>query len=111
PVVDGVVERRSREHEPVDERDGQANLDTAGQRTERATGGRAVDVQVVADACLERRHDQGGVVPDDPQVADEGFVQDRIDRGAVVCGTLGQPADAGALRHLVQYRYSNCTGT
>ena len=53
-------------------------------------------VEEVADARVYRRDDVRLPLPLEAEVADEGGVEDRVDRGAVVAGPLVHPADAGA---------------
>jgi hypothetical protein len=63
-----------------------------------------VDVDDVADAGVQHREDVGLSLVHEPDVADEGFVEDRVDLRAVVHGPLGgaphaDPGAGGGGRH------------
>ena len=53
-----------------------------------------MDVQDVAVACVNRGDDERLAVGDEPHVADQSFIENRIDGFAVVSTSLGQTANA-----------------
>ena len=88
-VVDGVLEHGACEHDPVEQCRGEARVDAVTHRPQRPAGGRAVDVDVVADACVQRGDHERLPVLDEAEVADQGGVEDRVDAGTVVASVLG----------------------
>jgi hypothetical protein len=84
---------------PFGQRDGQAGVHAAVERSQHATGRRAVDVDLIAEPCVERRDHVGLVVVHEAEVAHERLVEDRVDHGAVVHAALGLPTDACAVGH------------
>ena len=101
-VVGGVVHRRAGEHEAVEQRHGQADRRARGERPCRAPRHRAVAVDDVAAARVQRGHDERlAVLADDAEVGDQPLVEDRVDRRAVVAAALApapQPHALGAWR-------------
>jgi hypothetical protein len=95
-IVDRVVEGRARQHQAVDERHGEADLRPARERAQHAAGGRAVQVDLVAGAGVERRDDGGATVVDEADVADEAVVEDRVQSLAVVMAARRQAAELRA---------------
>ena len=91
-----MVEGRPRQHEPVDERGGQARPRAAGEGPHGARGGRPVDVDDVPHARVERRDHEGlALGVGEPEVAHERLVEDRVDRGAVVVPALRRAPQTG----------------
>ena len=95
-VVHRVLEDRPCEHDPVEERDGQAGGDPRGQLLERAARRRAVHVDAVADARVERRDDERLLVVDEAEVRHEPGVEHRVDRLPVVAAALGEHGARGS---------------
>ena len=83
-VVHRVVEDAAREDDAVDDRRGDADVDPLVELLQHPTRGRAVEVQRVADASVDRRDHVRLSVDDEADVADERLVEDRVDRLAVV---------------------------
>ncbi len=110
-VVGRVVHRRAGQHEPVDQRDRQACPGAACHRAHRPPGAGTVAVDDIAVPGVERRHRQGlAVVHHDRQVSDQGLVEDRVDRPAIVAAALTLAAQAdplGSRRGRVRLR-SHC---
>ena len=96
-VVHRVVERGAREHERVDVRDGHARV-VAGleQRVQHAVRARAVQVQPVAAARVDRRDHAGLPVVRERDVAQEALVEDRVHDRAVVAAALRAALQSGA---------------
>ena len=97
-VVHRVLEHRPGEDDPVEEGDRETRRDPPRELAERPARSRAVDVDVVADAGVQRRDHERLAVGDEAEVGDEPGVQDGVDRLAVVPAPLGKPAHAGAPR-------------
>ncbi len=93
-----MLEHRPREHDPVEERDGQAGGKALGERPQRAARCGAVDEDLVRDAGVERRDDERLAVGDEAEVRDETRVEHGVDRSAVVAAALGEAADPRAGR-------------
>ena len=97
-VVGGVVHRRAREHQTVDQRDGQAGARAGGERPHRATRQRAVAVDDLAVAGVQHGdHERLAVLVDDAQVGDQCLVEDRVDRLALVAAPFALAPQAHAL--------------
>src|SRR5205814_8507349 len=94
-IVDRVVERRAGQHQTVDQRHGDAHVDTRRERSQHAAGGRTVDVEVVTDPPVRGGDHERTVLGDEADVAHDALVEDRVEGGAVVAGPLGKPADGG----------------
>src|SRR2546427_2909384 len=98
PVVHRVMEGAPREDERVDDRGDDTDLGAAGDRPPGTSGARAMQVEGVPDPRVDRGKRPGPAVAVGPgDVADQGLIQDRLDRVAVVRGSFGEPVDAGAL--------------
>ncbi len=96
-VVHRVVKRRPGEHEPVDQRDRPGRRGCRRRASvDHPRGRRAVEVDLVAAAGVQRRDDVGLAVDGEAEVGDQRLVEDRVDRRAVVVGAGGDPADTGA---------------
>ena len=91
-----MLEDRPGEDDPVQEGDREARRDPARELAERPARSRAVDVDLVADAGVERRDHERLAVGDEAEVGDEPGVEHRVDRLAVVPAPLGEPAHARA---------------
>jgi hypothetical protein len=87
-VVDRVVERRAREHEPVEQRHGYADRDPGGQVAQHPARRRAVHVEEVAGARMKGGDDVRAAVDLEPDVAIQRLVEDRVDRLTVVAAAL-----------------------
>jgi hypothetical protein len=83
----------AREHEPVDVRDGNADIDTARKIPQHTARARTMDHEAIADACVAGRDNERLAVNDEPDMADEAFVENGIDGFAIVNTTFGQPTD------------------
>ena len=56
-------------------------------------------VDEVAAACVQcRDHKRLPVRLDDPEMSNEGLIEDRIDRVAIVIAALRQPVDSRSVR-------------
>src|SRR5829696_4068324 len=102
PVVDAHLEHRAREHHPVEQRHGQAHRHRRADGPERAAGRRAVDVDLLADARVERRDDERLAFVGEADVSDERLVEDRLDGVAVVRRLVVHAPQAHALRRRVR---------
>ena len=96
-VVDRVMKCRPGEDEPIDQRYGDAHLESRPERSQHAAGGRAVQVDRVSHARVARRDGVGLPVDDERDMADEAFVEDPVDRGAVEDAALRHPLEPGAI--------------
>ena len=79
-VVDRVLEDRAGEHDAVEERHGDAGGDALADGADGAARRGAVDVEQVADACMQRRDHVRLPVALEAEMADERGVEDRVDR-------------------------------
>ena len=93
-VVDRMVEDRPREHEPVEQGHGHADRNPGGEVAQHPARRRAVHVEQVADARVQRRDDVRPAAGLEPDVAVERLVEDRVDRLAVVTAALRLAPDA-----------------
>src|ERR1043166_2900328 len=91
-----MMKRRTRQHEAVDQRNGYAYINALGEIAKHSARGRAVDVEIITDASKTRRNDEGLALDDEADVADEGFVKNRVDRRAVVCAAFRETSDLRA---------------
>jgi hypothetical protein len=101
-VVQRVMEGRAGQHQPVQQGDGDADLH-AGAQAEPAAG-RAVQVEVLADACVPGRDHVRLLVHHEADMAEEALVQDGVDGRAVVGCPFGQPPDPGPGRRPVGHQ-------
>src|SRR5262249_55038424 len=97
-VVHRVVEGRARQHQTVEQRHRDAQGSARGDRAEHAAGRRAVQVQALVDAGVDARDHEGLPVRHEAHVAHEPFVEDGLDRLALVARAFGKPADCAARR-------------
>jgi hypothetical protein len=99
-VVGRVVHRRARQDQPVDQRHRQARRHLLAHRSQCAAGDRAVAVDGVAVTGVQHRHDDRlAVRRDDPEVRDQGLVEDRVDHLALVAAAFAlapQPDPVGS---------------
>ena len=90
------MEGRAGQDQAVEERDGDAGVDAAAQRSQHAAGGGAVKVERVAVAPMNGRDDEGLDVVfawhNESHVADQGLVEDGVDRLSVVRTPAGKAA-------------------
>src|SRR5262245_58802905 len=93
-----MVKGRTRQNEPVDRSDGHANWNATAQCPQGPARRRAVNVKFVADAAISRRNDERLSVDGEPDVANEAFVQNLVNRLAVVRTSLRQSLQRGSLR-------------
>ncbi len=96
PVVHRVVERRARQHQPVEQGHGDAHR--PGQGAQQAAGLGAVEHQLVVEPGVDGRDDVGLAVGHEADVAHRGLVQDGGDHLAVVGAAGGQAVQPGARR-------------
>ena len=96
-VVDRVVEGRAGQHQAVDEGDGDAHVEAGGERAHHPAGGRAVEVQRVADPGIAGGHGEGLAVDDEGDVTDEAVVEDAVDLGAIEDAAFREAAQPGAI--------------
>jgi hypothetical protein len=73
------MERRSREDQAVEQGDGEARLDAAGQRPKGEVSRRAVEINAVADPGEGGRDDPGTGIDLETDVADQRLIEDRLD--------------------------------
>src|ERR1019366_9322079 len=95
-VVDGVVEGRPRQHEPVHQGHGEADIEPVAERAQHAAGGGTVEEYLVARARVAGGDDVRLAVDGEADVADEAFVEDGVDFGFIVNAAFGKAADGGA---------------
>lgn len=66
-----------------------------------------MDNEAVADACVARRDNEGPSVDNKPDVANEAFVENGVDRFAIKNAALGDAAKSGPLcflnRHFEEF--------
>src|SRR5690349_4069919 len=89
------MERRPRQHESIDQRYRDANVDALVERTQHPASGRSVNVDPVAYAGVPGRNDVRLSVEDKSDVADKTLVEDRVDLSFVVDAPLREPPDLG----------------
>ena len=97
-VVHRVVEGGAREHQAVEQRDRQATRRTGAEERQHPARGRAVDHHLVADAREGRGNHERLALVHEAHVADEGLVEDGVDRGAIVVAALRQAPHGGSRR-------------
>ena len=85
-VVDRVMHGRAGEHQPVEQCHRQAGRRPGAQRADRAAGSGAVEVHLLADACVQRGDHEGLALVREPEMRHHRLVEDRVDRLAVVAG-------------------------
>jgi hypothetical protein len=95
-VVHGVVEGGARQHEPVHEGGGEAHGHAPLEGLQHAAGRGAVHEDLVPDARVDGGDHEGLPLADEPDVADQRLVQDRVHGGAVEMPARGQAAQRGA---------------
>ena len=97
-VVGGVVHRRTRQHEAVDERDRQAGRGTGRERLDGAGAERAVAVDDAVPARVQGGdHERLAVLVGDAQVREQRLVEDRVDHIALVTAPLALAPQAHAV--------------
>src|SRR6266581_1578484 len=87
-VVHRVVEGRTGQHQAVLDGDGHADRGAPFECPQHPAGGGAVEVQAVAIAGVDGGDDVGLAVHHEADVADQGLVQDGVDRLPVVRATF-----------------------
>ncbi len=90
------MEDRACEHDAVEERDRDTDRRPRARHLEHPVGGRAVQVEVVPAADVDRREDHRPLGFGEAHVADERFVEDGIDDRTVVGAALALTAEGGA---------------
>src|SRR5439155_20690431 len=77
---------------------------------QHAAGSGAVNVQVVSGAAIAGGDDEGLVVDDETDVADETFVEDLVRDGAIVNAAMWFTSDAGARSRSVGFGHFQAPG-
>ncbi len=119
PVVDRVMEARPRHHQRIEMGDGEADRHALALRADHPAGRGAVPVEMVALAPERGRRAVGAAVDHIGDVADQGGIEDLVDRLAVVAAALVHALDlvhrrdaegvGGVLGGLAAARWSGCS--
>ncbi len=96
PIIHRVIEDGAGEHQSIEQRDRDANRNSAIEVAQHTAGGRAVDVKHVAVASVGSGDDERLSVGDEADMAEKGFVEDLVDDFAVVDSPLRFTHYAGA---------------
>src|SRR5262245_24260033 len=96
PVIHRVIEDRPRQHQSIQQRDRNADGNTAVEIAQHATGGGAVNIQIVARTPVGRRNHERLPVDVEANLADETFVKNFVNRLAIVDAPVRFAHDAGA---------------
>ena len=94
-VVHRVVEGRAREHERVDDRDGDAHVSTVREPAQHRVAGSAVEVQVIADPSVHHRQHADAFGADETHMGDGAGIERRGNGSPVVPPALGLAPDLG----------------
>src|SRR5215469_2678058 len=86
----------AREDQSVDMRDGHAEGYSFRGGTQHPAGRRAVDIEAVAYPHVQRRNYERSAIVHEPDVADEGSIDDRVDNITVEGAALGQTFETGS---------------
>jgi glutathione S-transferase len=93
-VIERVVKRRAGQHQPVEQSDGHAQRRSCRARAQEAAGLGAVKDQLVAPTPVGHPdHDRRGP-GGDAHEADQPFVENAVDHGAVIRAALGDAPDS-----------------
>src|SRR5437867_4417595 len=92
-IVHRMMKGGAREDEPVEDRHRDAGLDTASQRAQQPGCGRAMEVEIVIHARMDRGDDHRTAFDDETGVTDQRLVEDGVNRVAIVGAALWQPVD------------------
>src|SRR4051812_18209008 len=82
------MEGRSRQHQTVEQRYRDADRDPLLHVFQHPAANRAVDIQMVADTRVRRGNHVRLAIDTESDVADQGFVDDRVDCVAVVAAAV-----------------------
>ena len=96
-VVDAHLEHRAREHHAVEQRDGEADRHRGAGGAQRPAGRRAVHVDLLAEARVQRGDHERLALVGEADVRHERLVEDGLDGVALVGRLLVHPAHAHAL--------------
>src|SRR5205807_5000024 len=88
-IIHRVVEDGPRENKTVGESDRHANGNAFAQVAEHAAGGGAVKINGVADSPEQSRNDVWLAIHGKTHVADESFVENFVNRFAIIDTALG----------------------
>src|SRR5271156_4061034 len=84
-----MIEDGTREHESIEQGDGDADGDAVFHLAQHAAGGRAVDIEAVVFAPERSGNDEGLAVGHKSYVAEETFVENAVRRLAIIDGAIG----------------------
>src|SRR6185503_19936970 len=99
-IIYRMMERRARQHQPVNERDRYANFYSFANRLQHAACRRAVNVKTITHSRVARWYDEGLVINYEPDMADERLVKNFADARAVKLCALRQSLQCRSLgRH------------
>jgi len=83
-VIHGMMHRRPRQHQAVQQCHAQTCLGAARERLKRPAAGRAVQVDLVADAHVNHGKNIRLAINRKADMANQAFIQDLVNRGAIV---------------------------
>src|SRR5581483_1213636 len=89
-IVHRMMERGTRQHKSVNERDCDAHIDSLTHIAQHSTGLRTVNDELVINARVTRGNNHRLAIKDKTDVTDEAFIQDLIDNFAIMTAALGQ---------------------
>ena len=78
-----------REYEAIDQRHAETSLLTVAQRAQRSVGGSPVYVDGVPDPAVRGRYDMRGAAGMERELADQCFVENRVDPVEVMVAPAG----------------------
>jgi hypothetical protein len=100
-VVHGMVERRTRQHETIHQRYRYANGGAFVERMQHPAGRRAMNVDLIFVAHVQRRNHERLSFQDKTYVAEKTFVENCVHLLFVVQAALGQPLYLSPVRWVI----------
>ena len=91
----GLPSSGARQNQSVEQRDGDTHVNALAQRPEHATGRGPVQVNCVTLAAVTGGNDHRISFRHEADVTNQAFVENAIDRLAIVNGALGEPPNLG----------------
>src|SRR5437870_5041779 len=97
PVVDRVMERRTRKHQAINQRYGHTHVYALFQGAQHSARRRSMNVQVIPDPPVGCWNHNGLAIGDESDVANEGFIKDLKHRSSIVFGSVWQSFQSSSL--------------
>jgi hypothetical protein len=105
-----VIENGARKHEPVEQRYCDTNRNALFHLPQHATGGGAMDVEIRVLAAERCRDHERLAVDRKTDVANESFIEDAIDRFAIVDSAIGFADETSPRRGHLGFRHGTNSG-